>query len=320
MEIRQLRAFVAVAETGTFTAGAERVHVTQSAISMQIRQLEKECGMQLFIRAPRRVLLTEAGERMLSHALNILREHDAALLEMSEMAGIERGRLRVGSASANVSSESLPPVLKDLRERHPQMEIFVKTGTSEALVQQILSGELDMALVSLPVEAHGIKTETLMKDSLVAIVCPQHSLANRRVVSAYMLAGEKLILGERGGNTRRILEQFFAEAGVRPNVSMELNRLAAIKRMVEACMGVGIVPLQSVREEVEAGRLVALWIEGAQINWELGLARLSASYDSPICQSFVEVCRQHFGSGSESTGLKSGKARRVKSKRKRRAS
>lgn len=310
---------MAVAETGTFTAGAERVHVTQSAISMQIRQMEEETGVQLFVRAPRKVLLTEAGERMLVHARNILQEHDATLLEMSELAGTERGRLRVGSASANISSEALPPVLKALRERHPQMEIFVKTGTSETLVQQILSGELDMALVSLPVEARGIRTETLTRDSLVAIVNPHHTLAARRVVSAYMLGAEKLILGERGGNTRRIIERFFAEAGVRPVVSMELNRLAAIKRMVEAGMGVGIVPLQSVREEVEEGRLVALWIEGAQINWELGLARLSASYDSPVCQSFVEVCRIHFGTPPASERPRT-KARRAKSKRKRRAS
>lgn len=319
MEIRQLRAFVAVAEAGTFTAGAAVVHITQSAISMQIRQLEEETGMQLFVRAPRRVILTQAGERMLERARNILREHDATLLEMSEMAGQERGRLRIGSASANISSESLPPVLKTLREHHPQMEIFVKTGTSESLVQQILTGELDMALVSLPVEAHGIKTETLMRDALVAIVSPEHRLAKQRVVSAYTLAGEKLILGERGGNTRRIIEQFFAEAGVRPMVSMEMNRLAAIKRMVEANMGVGIVPSQAVREEVEEGQLVALWIEGAQINWELGLARLSASYDAPICQSFIEVCRTHFGTPSEAASLRR-KPRRVKRRRNRRAS
>lgn len=319
MEIRQLRAFVAVAETGTFTAGARRVHVTQSAISMQIRQLEEEAGVQLFVRAPRRVLLTEAGERMLLRARSILHEHDAALLEMAEMAGTERGRLRVGSASANISAESLPPVLKTLRERHPQMEIFVKTGTSEALVEQILSGELDMALVSLPVEARGVKTETLMRDSLVAIVCPEHPLAKERVVSAYTLANEKLILGERGGNTRRILEQFFAEAGVRPTVSMELNRLASIKRMVEAGMGVGIVPSQSVREEVGEGRIIALWIEGAQINWELGLARLSAAYDSPVCQSFVEACRNHFGTPLEAASL-SRKPRHARKSGRRRSS
>jgi DNA-binding transcriptional LysR family regulator len=319
MEIRQLRAFVAVAETGTFTAGAEQVHVTQSAISMQIRQLEEETGMRLFVRAPRRVLLTEAGERLLAHALNILREHDAALLEMVEMAGTEHGRLRLGSASANISSESLPLVLKALRKRHPRMEIFIRTGTSEALVQQILSGDLDMALVSLPVEARGIRTETLMRDSLVAIVSPHHRLASQRVVSAYALADEKLILGERGGNTRRLIEQFFAEAGVRPTVSMELNRLAAIKRMVEEDMGVGIVPLQAVRQEVEEGRLIALWIEGAQINWELGLARLSASYDSPICLSFAEICREQFDASPESPPPPRKPRRHHKSTRKQRA-
>src|SRR5438105_3211776 len=177
MEIRQLRAFVAIAETGTFTAGAARVHVTQAAISMQIRQLE--------------------------------------------------------------------------------------------------------------IELRGVQTELLSEDSLVAIASPRHQLAKQKVVSAYALAGEKLILGERGGNTRRLIDQFFAQAGVKLKVAMELSRLAAIKRMVEADMGVGIVPLQSVLEEVGNATLVRWWIEGAQINWQLGIARLVGGYESPIHQKFL---------------------------------
>ena len=110
-----------------------------------------------------------------------------------------------------------------------------------------------------------------------------------------------MILGERGGNTRRLIDQFFAAAGVSPTVTMELSRLAAIKRMVEEDMGVGIVPLQSVREEVAEGRLVRWWIEGAQINWELGIARLSGGYDSPISQNFLRLCRQHFGAEDSSS-------------------
>src|SRR5262249_61533152 len=100
MEIRQLKAFVAIAETGTFTAGAVRVHVTQAAISMQIRQLELETGAQLFVRAPRRVILTEAGEKLLERARTILREHDAAVEELAALTGAHRGRLRIGTASA----------------------------------------------------------------------------------------------------------------------------------------------------------------------------------------------------------------------------
>ncbi len=294
MDIRQLKAFVAIAESGTFTAGAARVHVTQAAISMQIRQLETETHAQLFIRAPRRVILTEAGEKLLEHAYTILREHDAALQELAALTGAHRGRLRIGSASAMVNADPLPQILREVRQAHPGVETSVVSGTSESLVKQVLAGELDAAFVSLPVEARGVQTELLNEDYLVAIASPRHSLAKQKIVSAYALAGEKLILGERGGNTRRLIDQFFAQAGVTLKIAMELSRLAAIKRMVEEDMGVGIVPLQSVEEEVAKGSLVRWWIEGAQINWQLGVVRLVGGYESPIHQKFLQLCREHF--------------------------
>jgi DNA-binding transcriptional LysR family regulator len=309
VEIRQLRAFVAIAETGTFTAGALRVHVTQAAISMQIRQLESEIGARVFVRAPRHVILTEAGEQLLRRARHILREHDAALDEIAELAGAERGRLRIGSASAMVLTEQLPSILKELRKQHPAADISVSSGTSEVLVDQILAGEVDIAFVSLPVDVRGIKTERLSEDQLVAIASPRHKLSKQRTISAYTLAGERLILGERGGNTRRLIDQFFAQAGVTLRVAMELSRQQAIKRMVEEDMGVGIVPLQSVKEEVEKGKLIRWWIEGAQINWELGIAQLSNGYDSPIMQKFVALARRNFMGGSAADG-----ARKTKSK------
>jgi DNA-binding transcriptional LysR family regulator len=313
VEIRQLRAFVAIAETGTFTAGALRVHVTQAAISMQIRQLETEIGARVFVRAPRHVILTEAGEQLLRRARHILREHDAAVDEIAELAGAERGRLRIGSASAMVLTEQLPSVLKELRKQHPAAEIAVTSGTSEVLVDQILAGEVDIAFVSLPVDVRGIKTERLSEDQLVAIASPQHRLAKQRTISAYTLAGERLILGERGGNTRRLIDQFFAQAGVTIRVAMELSRQQAIKRMVEEDMGVGIVPLQSVKEEVDKGKLIRWWIEGAQINWELGIAQLSNGYDSPIMQKFVALAHQNFASDVSGDGSKKTKSKaRVK--------
>jgi DNA-binding transcriptional LysR family regulator len=314
-----LKAFMAIAESGTFTAGAQRVHITQAAISMQIRQLETEAGAQLFIRAPRRVLLTEAGEALLERARRILREHDAALAEIAELAGAERGRLRVGSASAMVSADPLPLILRELRERHPRAEVSIVSGTSESLVRQIFAGDLDMAFVSLPVEARGIQTEILSRDELVAIASPRHKLAKQRVVSVFTLGGEKLILGERGGNTRRLIDELFAEAGVQPTVAMELSRLAAIKRMVEEGMGVGIVPSHSVQEEVARGALIAWWIEGARINWELGLAKLAGGYNSPICQTFTELCKQHFNSEETAATPPRPKSKQAKEARKRSA-
>src|SRR5215207_3242571 len=298
MEIRQLKAFLAIADARTFTAAAQRIHYTQAALSMQIKQLEREVGVPLFTRMPRRVVLTEAGERLLARAQHIMREHDAALAELAELAGAKHGRLRVGSASGMVSTDSLPAILKKLKRAHTHAEVSVTSGTSEELVRKILAGETDAAFVSLPVQARGVETELLSQDQLVAIASPRHPMAGQRVVSAFALAGEKLILGERGGNTRRLIDEFFAEAGLKPTVAMELSRQAAIRNMVAADMGVGIVPLSVVRDEVERGRVVRWWIEGARINWEMGLARLSGGYLSPVCQTFIELCRAHFAAAA----------------------
>jgi DNA-binding transcriptional LysR family regulator len=323
MEIRQLKAFMAIADARTFTAAALRIHYTQAALSMQIKQLEREVGVPLFTRMPRRVVLTEAGEKLMSRAQHILREHDAALAELAELAGAKHGRLRLGSASGMVSADSLPAILKKLRRAHPHAEVSVTSGTSEELVKKILAGETDVAFISLPVQARNVETELLSQDQLVAIASPRHALAGQRVVSAFALAGEKLILGERGGNTRRLIDEFFAEAGLKPTVAMELSRQAAIKNMVAADMGVGIVPLSVVREEVERGKLVRWWIEGARINWEMGLARLSGGYLSPVCQTFIDLCREHFAAatpapeprrrrGAKKAGSKTGSKRKSK--------
>jgi len=322
MEIRQLKAFMAIADARTFTAAAQRIHYTQAALSMQIKQLEREVGVPLFTRMPRRVVLTEAGERLMARAQHILREHDAALAALAELAGAERGRLRLGSASGMVSADSLPAILKKLKKAHPHAEVTVTSGTSEELVKKILAGEIDVAFISLPVQARNVETELLSQDQLVAIASPRHKMAGQRVVSAFALAGDKLILGERGGNTRRLIDEFFAEAGLKPTVAMELSRQQAIKNMVAADMGVGIVPLSVVREEVERGRLVRWWIEGARINWEMGLARLSGGYLSPVCQKFVDFCREHFAASApppepkrraaKKAGKKAGAKRKAK--------
>ncbi|HMS09080.1 MAG TPA: LysR family transcriptional regulator, partial [Pyrinomonadaceae bacterium] len=271
MEIRQLKAFLAIAEAKTFTAGARRVNVTQAAISMQIRQLEEEVGLPLFTRTPRRVILTEAGEHLLERARKILREHDAAVAEIAEIAGSEHGRLRIGSASGTFAMNQLPVILQEIRRKYPNSELTVTAGTSSRLVDRILHGEIDTAFVSLPVDNLSISTESLFSDEIVAVAWPGHPLAKEKYISAATLAGENLILGERGGNTRRMIDEFFAAANVRPNITMELSRQEAINRMVEIGMGVGIAGVKSVAKEIKDGRLVSWYIEGAEIKWELGL-------------------------------------------------
>jgi len=294
MEIRQLKAFLAIAEAKTFTAGARRVNVTQAAISMQIRQLEDEVGLQLFTRTPRRVILTEAGEYLLDRARKILREHDTALAEIAELGGVEHGRLRIGSASAEFATQQLPHILQGLREKFPNSELNVSAGTSQTLVDKIMHGEIDIAFVSLPVENSSITTDLLFSDEIVAIAHPSHPRAHDKFISAAALAGERLILGERGGNTRRMIDDFFNAANVRPHVVMELSRQEAINQMVENNLGVGTAGAKTIADEIREGRLVSWMIEGAEINWELGLARLRGGYFSPIAKEFVALCRESF--------------------------
>jgi len=294
MEIRQLKAFLVIAETKTFTAGARRVNITQAAISMQIRQLEDELGIQLFTRTPRRVILTQAGEALLERARKILNEHDAALAQIAEIAGAEYGRLRVGTASGTFAANQLPRIMQQLKERYPNAEFAVHSGTSQVLVDKLLHGEIDMAFVSLPVDNLNIATETLFTDEIVAIAHPKHPLASQRYISAAALAAEDLILGEQGGNTRRMIDEFFAAANVRPNIIMELARQEAINQMVEMGLGVGMAGAKAVAKEVREKRLVTWMIEGAEIKWELGLATLRGSHISPIGKEFARLCKESF--------------------------
>lgn len=294
MEIRQLKAFLAIAEAKTFTAGARRVNITQAAISMQIRQLEDEVGIPLFTRTPRRVILTQAGEFLLERARKILREHDSALAEIAEVAGAEYGRLRIGSSSSMFTTHQLPPIMQKLRVKYPNAELTVISATSQVLVDRLMHGEIDTAFVSLPVDNSNITTDLLFSDEIVAIAHPKHSLAKEKFVSAATLAGEKLILGERGGNTRRMIDDFFAAANVKPNVTMELSRQEAINQMVENNMGVGIAGAKTVAKEIREGRLTSWLIEGAEIQWELGLARLRGGYYSPIAKEFTKLCKESF--------------------------
>ena len=294
MEIKQLKAFVAIAEEKTFTAGAKRVHVTQAAVSMQIRQLEEEVGLPLFTRTPRRVILTEAGERLLERARRIMREHDSALDELAEIAGAEYGRLRIGSASAMFATAQLPAILEKLKDAYPAAEVSVASGTTKKLVDLIQNGDIDIAFVSLPIEASNIETELLYSDEVVAIAHPSHKYAGKEFISAAALANEDLILGERGGNTRRKVDEFFEAANVTPHIAMELSRQEAINKMVENNMGVGIAGAKSSAVDVADGRIVRWWVEGAEIKWNLGLARLRGGYFSPIAKEFAKLCRENF--------------------------
>ena len=295
MEIRLLRTFKAVAEVGSFTHAASRVHLSQAAVSVHIRQLEEELGSPLFHRVNKKLYLTEGGRALLSHAEAILRAHDEAKAELTELGEPSHGRLHVGVASTAITVHPLPEILSEIKRKYPLLDFRVIGETSERVIEQILTGSLDAGLVSLPVEESDVLTEALRSDKLVAVMSPRHKLARSRAITSEELSAEPLILGEHGGNTRRLIDLFFEKSGLEPKIVMELQRTEAILRMVELGFGLTILPQGSVNDANASGRLRASPVRELNVRWEFGVAYLKSEYRPPALESFLQLCRRHIG-------------------------
>ena len=295
MELRLLRTFKAVADAGSFTSAAHRVHLTQAAVSVHIRQLEEELGTPLFLRVNKKLHLTEAGRALLEHSETILRAHDEAKASLTAMGGYGRGRLRVGVASTAITVRPLPEILSEIKRKHALLDLSVVGGTSEWIIEQILNDEIDAGLVSLPVEESDVMTETLRSDRLVAVLQTEHRLARARQITAEELSAVPLILGEKGGNTRRLIDLFFEKSGLKPQIIMELQRTEAIIKMVELGFGASVLPQGSIRTDVARGRLRAVPVRELNLRWEFGVAYLKSNYLSPALTSFVKLCRAYIG-------------------------
>ena len=301
MELRLLRTFKAVAEVGSFTQAASRIHLTQAAVSVQIRQLEQEVGAPLFLRVNKKLYLTEAGRALLGHAETIIRAHDEAKADLAAIGGPSRGHLHVGVASTAITVHPLPEILSEIKRKYSMLDLSVVGGTSEWIMEQILAGDIDAGLVSLPVEASDVLTETLRSDKLISAMFPQHKLSRTRVVTAEQLSSEPLILGEKGGNTRRLIDLFFEKHRLEPKIVMELQRTEAIIKMVELGFGVTILPHSSVHKHVAAGTLRTAPVRGLDARWEFGVAYLKSDYLAPALKSFLQLCRAYIGREGKST-------------------
>jgi DNA-binding transcriptional LysR family regulator len=295
MELRLLRTFKAVAESGSFTQAASRIHLTQAAVSVHMRQLEEELGAPLFLRVNKKLYLTETGRALLGHAETIIRAHDDAKADLAAIGGPSRGRLHLGVASTAITAHPLPEILSEIKRKYALLDLSVVGGTSEKIIEQILGGSIDVGLVSLPVEASDVLTETLRSDRLVAAMIHQHKLARSRMITAEELASEQLILGEKGGNTRRLIDLFFEKNKLEPTIVMELQRTEAIIKMVELGFGVTILPRSSVHTHMARGTLHAVPVRDLDVKWEFGVAYLKSEYLPPALESFLKLCRAYIG-------------------------
>ena len=259
-----LAAFHAVAEAGSVTLGAERLMVSQPAVSKQVKELERALQTRLFDRWAKGVRLTASGEVLADYArrvFGLLAEAEAAMADASAM---RRGSLAVG-ASPTLGTYLLPRALVYFRRRFPGVSLRLEVENSHVLRGRLLDGSLDLGLTEADVSWPDLETRVLMQDELVPIAPPRHPLARKRNVTPEMLCREPFVVRDTGSATRSLVERSLAAAGHAITPVLSLGSTEAVKQAVAAGMGVAMVSRLAVAGDVAAGRLVVLKVNGLTV-------------------------------------------------------
>lgn len=238
-----LQTFADVVRLGSFSAAAARLNLTQPAVSLQIRQLEQKLGLKLIERVGRKATPTAAGRALLQHAPQIDAAVNAALEDLAQHGREVTGRVRIG-IGATACIHLLPPVLSQLRRRFPKLDLVVNTGNAPEIVRLIEENSLDLGLVTLPPNAkslgRALEVTPLIDDDFVAITSRHHALPDPATPAALMQ--RPLVIPEPGGNTRSLIDGWFAAGGQAPKPGMELDSVEAIKQLVGAGLGCSVLP------------------------------------------------------------------------------
>src|SRR5262252_1288089 len=244
LNLDQLRAFVEVVERGSFTAAAKELNLTQPAVTHQVQELERRFQVALVERFGKRAYLTQAGEKLIEHARNLLDEDSRAHVAMRRFGDGWLGRVRVGT-SMTLLMYVLPPILRQLKTDHPQLEINLKTGLTTITLQMLKINALDLGLCALPIEDPAFETAPLFNDELVAILPAALGQVPKKVTPAF-LSRCPLVLGSGNSALRRTITDWFALAGPPPRPLMEFDNVEAMKSVVAVGLGASIVPSQSL--------------------------------------------------------------------------
>jgi DNA-binding transcriptional LysR family regulator len=260
LKLAHLRTLQEVVRHGSFTRAAQARHLTQPGVSLHIRELESEVGQALVHRVGKRALPTKAAGVLLEHAARIFDELEAAAHALQQLEGVVSGRIRLGTG-ATASIHLLPAFLRNLRAQFPRLELIVTTGNTKEIARAVIEHELDIGLVTLPVVHRQLEVEPVFVDPLVAIAPSDHPLKNARSLTAAVLAGESMILFERGGNIRAVINEWFRANRATPHSVMEVGSAEATKKLVSAGLGLSLISRIAVVNESRTGELVQIPIK-----------------------------------------------------------
>jgi len=284
MTFRHLQIFLSVCDHKNMTHAAKDLYMSQPSVSQAISDLEAEYGVKLFERLNHRLYLTSSGERLQSYARHIINLSEQAKKELSSQR--EGGSVRIG-ASLTTGTYLLPGVITSFSKQYPEIDVFTLVDNTNVIEQWILEDRIDLGLVEGPITSNDIVQNHIQDDLLVVICVPGHPLTERKKIAAVDLSDWKFILREPGSGTRAIFEHAMREAGVNWKVSGVYNNTESIKHAVMAGLGLGVVSLISIEEEIKLGQIVPLNIRDLKLRRKFNLIYHRQKFFTKAMQAVV---------------------------------
>ncbi len=283
---RQLQIFESVARLLNFSRASEELHLTQPAVSMQIKQLEDAVGIPLFEQMGKRIFLTQAGEELYQHSHIISRQMKDAQEAIESLREGVSGRLDI--AIISTAKYFAPTLLPRFCELHPAVQLKLSVNNREGIVHQLMHNEVDLVIMGQPPEALGVVTEPFARNAHIIVAPPHHPLASMKSLTLARVAEEPFLLREKGSGTRQLLERFLSSHGLMVNARMEMSSNETIKQATIAGMGIAFLSEHTVSLELETRRLIVLPVPGLPIVRDWYLVHHKEKRLSPVARAFKQ--------------------------------
>ncbi|MGH8752133.1 MAG: LysR family transcriptional regulator [Burkholderiales bacterium] len=284
LTLRQLRVFEAVARHLNFSRAAEELHLSQPAVSMQIKHLEENVALPLFEQIGKRIYLTDAGQELFQYSRSIAQQLQEMEAVLDQMKGLERGKLNI--AVVSTANYFAPQLLARFCQQHDQVTVSLNVSNREEVLRLLADNATDLAIMGQPPEGLDIVADSFMENPLIVIAPLSHPLAKQRKIPLAKLQHETFLLREAGSGTRSAMERFFAEHRIQLKGGMEMGTNEAIKQAVQAGMGLGIISLHTIELELETKRLKVLDVEDFPIKRHWYVVHRSQKRLTKVAQAF----------------------------------
>ncbi|MBI5611526.1 MAG: LysR family transcriptional regulator [Gammaproteobacteria bacterium] len=256
LTLRQLKVFESVARHLNYTRAAEELHLTQPAVSMQVKQLEEGLGVALFEQLGKRIHLTEPGQEVLTYTRAVTQQLDELETVLNRIKGMSGGRLRISVATT--ANYFIPTLLGTFSRRFPDVTVTLDVTNRETLLRQLSENTVDLVIMGQPPAEADVEAKAFMDNPLVVVAPPDHPLAGKKTIPLARLQEETFLVREPGSGTRIAMERFFNERGMKLKTGMEVGSNEAIKQSVQAGLGLGLLSRATIEQELALKRLAVL--------------------------------------------------------------